>query len=1505
MERYRVNYWLLGILTLGAVLLGGAVYGIWTIQMSRNADRYKVEADKALAENNIAEAAAALGRYLAVDPQDRDAEVRLASLRIDLAREAIEERRISEYQNAVRGINNVLSRYVDEEELRRKMLELCTYVNDWQSATTHAEILLDDEKNKEEVELLKTYGISLARTQKQDKAIEIYGKLVGYNAKTKEFDIAEPLAPDDQQAYQILAQLMLQKERADEAKQVVDKLVELNPDSALAHVARAQVLPAIAAATLNSTQAEALRDEGNAEIAKAYEIDPDNETVAINYLSKLVREAAEIWGERSELEDGTTEPESGDKDAEIATLTKQLEAQLAEIDRIADGGIAKNPKATAFYEIKSNVARFRNNPEETLRQIKEGIESLDEEDELALIQLQLAQIELLLSRQDIKEAEELLKEVRKQRYAQAEVFARRLDKVEGQILLTGNRWFPAKELLEKLRVQLPSSTPEQRRFISEVDYLLGFAHEKLGNNDLAAASYKSALQNFPENKMAEFGSKRLAKAPIGSSRTTSEADTLVNDELAKPREERDWTKVLTKLENIATTEGWPEIQGTLVRARVFAVSGDFDKAQDELNKIFEQEPDNLNVWRAAIRLVADNPEKGPVEALKLLDKASAPENFGDLPILRLDRALMYTLIEDDDLETKLMQLADGIDDWTQSQKIQLLTGLGERFAVARNNEAAEKMYRRLVELSPDDLATRVRLFKIAFAQSDDAAMEKAQEGILSVVKSKSNANWLYTEAARLFSRYQRDLEDDESTIKKIRTLLAQASQQRPEWNEPYILLGDVELKVGNVEAAIDNLGKGLELGATQPLAALAYINLLTQRGRYSKAREAVEAFDVSLRQQVLGRVYPEILLNTNSPVEAMEAATTLAAARPDDASTQLWYGLLLQRIMPLKSVSDEVRAEATKASGEALAKVVELAPRSEEGWLAYISHLLRSEQPLAAEQAMRDAQLNLPEDLQAMVLGKAYELTGRWFDAENLYRTVLEASPDEPRFARVLAEFYLGNLYPKEDKMLKASKLINQVLQMGADDKLANDDPNLQWARRRAAIILASTGDYQNLIKAEKLLTSNANNGLLSIEDKLQLARILAPRPEPISRLKAIALLEEVKPYQDLPIDFELTLAKLYFAVGNWPKARDLMPSIVAKYPDVPGVRADYIRMLLQRGTRGDISAATTQLDQLVRLDPGSQQTLELIALVADKNGQAEKAQDALRRMVPGNLAQMKKETYPLVLRIAQLLTQLDDAEDAQKIYEALAKINKDEPLYTLELANHLGRTGQPDRAFEILEEVRGSLPMASIIQSAHIIARAARDEIGDKYDDKILGWLERELRDEPGSISLKMQQSEFYDLVGRYEEAAANYRSLLANSDLVGNRRAVVLNNLAYLLVLGAAEEQAPGEAAKLVNEAISILGPSSEILDTRAVLEISRGDYKKAIEDLQYATADNPTASKFFHKAQAHLGARENREAIAAWDQAIELGLDPADISRLEQASYEEVAVAIEKLKGKSCSL
>jgi hypothetical protein len=61
-----------------------------------------------------------------------------------------------------------------------------------------------------------------------------------------------------------------------------------------------------------------------------------------------------------------------------------------------------------------------------------------------------------------------------------------------------------------------------------------------------------------------------------------------------------------------------------------------------------------------------------------------------------------------------------------------------------------------------------------------------------------------------------------------------------------------------------------------------------------------------------------------------------------------------------------------------------------------------------------------------------------------------------------------------------------------------------------------------------------------------------------------------------------------------------------------------------------------------------------------------------------------------------------------------------------------------------------------------------------------------------------------------------------------------------------------------------------------------------------------DNPTASKYFHLAQAHLGVHQNRDALQAWDKAVALGLNRDSLNRLEYSSYDDVKTKIDQLRG-----
>jgi tetratricopeptide (TPR) repeat protein len=113
-----------------------------------------------------------------------------------------------------------------------------------------------------------------------------------------------------------------------------------------------------------------------------------------------------------------------------------------------------------------------------------------------------------------------------------------------------------------------------------------------------------------------------------------------------------------------------------------------------------------------------------------------------------------------------------------------------------------------------------------------------------------------------------------------------------------------------------------------------------------------------------------------------------------------------------------------------------------------------------------------------------------------------------------------------------------------------------------------------------------------------------------------------------------------------------------------------------------------------------------------------------------------------------------------------------------------------------------------------------------------------------------------------------------------------VALNNLACLLAFRAA----PGdEALDLINRALVAAGHIPELLDSRALVYLSRNDAKSAIADLEAATKRGPTASKYYHLARAYLMDGRTDAAQAAWKKALDAKISADDLHALEAKDLE----------------
>jgi tetratricopeptide (TPR) repeat protein len=175
------------------------------------------------------------------------------------------------------------------------------------------------------------------------------------------------------------------------------------------------------------------------------------------------------------------------------------------------------------------------------------------------------------------------------------------------------------------------------------------------------------------------------------------------------------------------------------------------------------------------------------------------------------------------------------------------------------------------------------------------------------------------------------------------------------------------------------------------------------------------------------------------------------------------------------------------------------------------------------------------------------------------------------------------------------------------------------------------------------------------------------------------------------------------------------------------------------------------------------------------------------------------------------------------------------------------------------------------------------------RHFERVGKWFDGLLRDDPESPALLMEYANFLSAAGQDDKAAAIYRDVLKRSDLTAVYKAETLNNLAFVL---AGQRKNLPEALDLVNQSAKILGPKSDVLDTRGMIYLTMEKYPEAVADFSEAVLVlHPTAVKFLHLAMAQDLAKNRDAARSAFQKAKEKRLDSAALSKIEQGFNEQL--------------
>jgi tetratricopeptide (TPR) repeat protein len=205
---------------------------------------------------------------------------------------------------------------------------------------------------------------------------------------------------------------------------------------------------------------------------------------------------------------------------------------------------------------------------------------------------------------------------------------------------------------------------------------------------------------------------------------------------------------------------------------------------------------------------------------------------------------------------------------------------------------------------------------------------------------------------------------------------------------------------------------------------------------------------------------------------------------------------------------------------------------------------------------------------------------------------------------------------------------------------------------------------------------------------------------------------------------------------------------------------------------------------------------------------------------------------------------------------------------------------------------------MDQVLSTAIEVLRARHATDAAKVDAFVNRLVAKARRDDPEAARRMVLEAESLEVQERFDDAIAAYKAILARDDVPKFVRATAINNLAFLLAM---KKQDLDQALEGVNEAIETFGPLSDVLDTRALVYLHRGDFTDAVKDLQLAVKMGATASKYFHLAEALLGAGDEAGALAAWEKAEAKGISAKTVPGIEVEDFERTKVKIETVRAK----